>query len=146
MKKHPQWRDEVLTEIERIRQIYFDVRQRRTRQVELLGKKCDAQILYTFLGFEVKMGRQRLTCPDMVSARYLRIFGELGMGQVLIPYDPTQTALILDGLEPALDRIKELLLQAELDRSAHQRALRQIYKMIRQQLSEEPSTGALSGP
>ncbi len=135
MKTQPQGRDEILTEVKRIRQIYSDVEQRRTRKVELLGKKCDAQILYTFLGFEVKMGRKRLTCPDMVSARYLRIFAELGMHQILIPYDPTQTALVLDGLEPALDRIKELLLEAGLDRLAHQRALRRIYQRIRHDLS-----------
>lgn len=122
-------------EVERIRQIYTEIRQHRTRQVELLGRKCEARILFTFLGFEVKMGKKRLTCPDMVSARYLRLFAEIGLAEVLIPYDPTYTRLVLSGLEPALDRIKELLLSRNLERRAHQRSVQRTYRMIREALS-----------
>ena len=51
--------------------------------------------MYTFLGFELKLSRKRITCPDMVTARYLMLFAEMGMDAVSIPYDPTQTARLL---------------------------------------------------
>jgi len=130
-------RQEILKEVERIRQIYAELRRRPTRRVELLGRKCDAQVLYTFLGFEVKMGRKRLTCPDVVSARYLCLFAELGMPDIRIPYDPTHTRLVLAGLEPALDRIKELLLEEKVSQKTHQRAVRRVYKRLREALLQE---------
>ena len=75
-------------EIERIGQIYHqDVVVQPCRDLVLLGRKCKPQILYTFLGFELKMDRTRLSCPDMSTARYLRIFAEIGMKQVKLPYD-----------------------------------------------------------
>jgi hypothetical protein len=78
----------------------------RTRKIRLPGRKCSAQIMYTFLGYEVKAGRKRLTCPDLVTARYLKIFAELGMKQVLIPYDPTRTARLIDRLEKSFETVK----------------------------------------
>lgn len=122
-------------EIERIRQIYQeDVVTRPFRKITLLGRKCDPKILYTFLGFELKMGRMRLSCPDMGTARYLKVFAEIGMKEILLPYDPSHSVLLATGLEHALDRIKEHLLAAGLPSEAHTRTLRQIYRRIRQKL------------
>jgi len=122
-------------EIERIRQIYHqDVLAQRTRQATLLGRKCQPRILYTFLGFELQMGKKRLTCPDMSTARYLRVFAELGVQEICLPYDPSRTAIVASGLEHALDRIKECLLEQELDSRHHALALRRIYGRIRDRL------------
>ncbi len=123
---------EIAGEIERIRQIYcWDVLRNRSRTVQLPGRKCDPRILETFLGYEVQAGKKRITCPDAVSARYLKIFVELGFKDVQIPYDPTRTALIVTGLEGALSRIKELLHHRHTERSGRQAALRRTYRKIR---------------
>ncbi len=123
---------EIDGEIERIRQIYcFDVMRNRNRPVELPGRKCTPRILETFLGYEVKAGRRRITCPDAVSARYLKIFAELGFKDIRIPYDPTRTAVMVSGLEGALERIKKLLEVENLEGQKRQVALRKIYSKIR---------------
>ena len=122
-------------EIERIRQIYHqDVVLLPGRRMALLGRKCQPQILYTFLGFELKMGRTRLNCPDMATARYLRVFAEIGMQEVQIPFDPSRVQILATGLEHALDRIKERLLEQNLDAPGHASALRRVYARIRRKL------------
>ncbi|MDA2928164.1 hypothetical protein MYX78_13220, partial [Acidobacteria bacterium AH-259-G07] len=113
---------------------------RRTRVVSLLGRKCEPLILYTFLGFELKMARKRITCPDMSTARYLKIFAELGMPSIRIPYDPTQTSRLLVELELPLQRIKELLLAENLKQRQHQLKHRRIYKKIRDRLKRAERT------
>lgn len=122
-------------QIQRIKQIYRDhVLAHRTREVRLLGHKCQPRIMYTFLGFEVKLGRKRITCPDLVTARYLTILGELGMATAQVPYDPTRTARLLPELERAFDQIKETLLTSGYTKSRHQLELRKIYRRIRREL------------
>ena len=124
---------EIRGEIERIRQIYCcDVLKGKFRELELLGKKCSPQILYTFLGYELKMSRKRVSCPDISSARYLKLFAEMGMRVVKMPYDPTHTALLLTGLEHSLHEIHRLLLKKGLSQTQHQRALRRVYAKIRE--------------
>lgn len=132
----------ILGEMERIRQIYCDdVLRHRNREVSLAGRRCQPQILYTFLGYELKMGRKRLTCPDMSTARYLKVFAQIGMKSIRLPYDPTHTQILVDGLEHSLNRIHETLLTRELDRKGHQRAVARIYREIRRRCSceEEPA-------
>ncbi len=108
----------------------------RTRIVSLLGRKCQPEIMYTFLGFELKLGRKRLTCPDISTARYLKIFAEIGMPWIKIPYDPTRTAGLLPDLEKSFYRIKELLLEKGYDRRRHQAALARTYRKLRAALSD----------
>ncbi|MBI3939627.1 MAG: hypothetical protein HY315_02225 [Acidobacteria bacterium] len=98
----------------------------KTRTVSLPGRKCEARIMYTFLGFEVKAGRKRLLCPDLVTARYLRVFAELGMKQVLIPYDPTRTGRLIDRLERNFEKLKD---------SARGDRLRSAFGRLRRQLA-----------
>lgn len=77
------------------------------RWVNLLGRKCTPRIERTFLGYELRMGRKRLPCPDMVSARYLSIFAELGFRRAAIPYRPTDTAALLPRLERLFAQLKQ---------------------------------------
>ena len=101
-------------EIERIEAIYrHRILGQRVRQVALLGRKCQPRMMYTFLGYELKLGRKRLTCPDVSTARYLMIFAEIGLERVQIPYDPSQTARLLPELESCFAEIKALLPQGE---------------------------------
>ncbi len=127
----------VKGQINRIKEIYRrEVLSQRTRVVQLLGRKCEPQLMYTFLGFELKLSRKRITCPDMVTARYLMLFSEIGMGSVAIPYDPTETARLLPELEGAFSGIKEWLVAQEYGKPQHQLAIRKVYQKIREELKE----------
>lgn len=122
-------------EIEKFATTYAkEVLSGSTRVVALPGRKCEPRILNTFLGFELKVAQKRITCPDMSTACYLKIFAELGMPSVRAPYDPTLTARVLPKLEQALKRIKNLLLKEDLDEKRRQSKLRWIYKRIRDHL------------
>jgi len=77
----------------------------KTRTIRLLGRKISAHIFNTLLGFEVKASFKRIQCPDMATARYLKIFTELGCRTIKLPYDPTVTARLLPELEVAQERL-----------------------------------------
>lgn len=120
-------------EIERIRQIYCcDVLKKPNREVRLLGRKCEPELMSTLLGFELKLGRLRVACPDLASARYLKAFAEIGLAKVRIPYDPTRTSVLLEGLEHALTRIKRILDQEVPDERRRRKETRRIYARIRE--------------
>ncbi len=72
-----------------------------TRTIQLLGRKCSASIRHSLLGFEVQAFYKRIHCPDMPTARYLKLFTELGCRRIRLPYDPTVTERILEELESA---------------------------------------------
>lgn len=74
-----------------------------TRTVHLLGRKCNSKIMETLLGFELQAGYKRIQCPDSVTARYLRVFADIGCRTVKLPYDPTITAEVVPIFE-AFDR------------------------------------------
>ncbi len=125
----------IQEEIGKLGRIYGEeVLSGRTRVVSLFGRKCEPRILNTFLGFELQVAQKRITSPDMSTARYLRIFAEVGMASVKAPYDPTLTTGVLPQLEQSLKRIKDLLLEENLNRKQHQSKLRNIYGQIRKNL------------
>ncbi len=125
----------IQEEIGKLGRIYGEeVLSGRTRVVSLFGRKCEPSLLNTFLGFELQVAQKRITCPDMSTTRYLRIFAEVGMPSVRTPYDPTLTTCVLPQLEQSLKRIKDLLLEENLNRKQHQSKLRNIYRRIRENL------------
>jgi len=131
----------IRQEIEKLLGIYAqEVLSRHTRVVSLPGRKCQPQIVDTFLGYELKAFRRRITCPDMSTARYLRIFAELGMPAIRTPYNPTHTIRVVPELERSLKQIKELLHQENLPHKRHQSKLRNIYKKIRDSLKRLEGT------
>ena len=77
----------------------------RTRTIPLLGRKTPARVVRTLLGYEVQGSYKRIQCPDMITARYLKLFMELGCHSIKLPYDPTRTAQLLPDLEDALENI-----------------------------------------
>jgi len=83
------------------------VLNRRTRVVPLPGTSGKSRILTTLLGYQLKAGRRRISCPDMATARYLKVFTDLGLTSVRIPYDPTVTEELLPLLETALEHLRE---------------------------------------
>jgi len=107
----------------------------RTRVIHLLGRKAPAQIIETLLGFEVKSFYKRVSCPDMVTARYVKLFTELGCRTIRLPYDPTVTA----GLLPELEKSLSGIIGGVRERFPHDRQLqlyviRALFSRIRAQL------------
>ena len=98
--------DEVRTELggSWIPDLYRDkVRSQRTRsfRLEIPERENAPEILHTLLGIELKVGRRRFACPDLATARYLRVFARLGVRDVAVPYDITRISIIADELETA---------------------------------------------
>src|SRR3989442_3940783 len=79
----------------------------RTRSYEFptLPKPADPQIHHTLLGVELKVGRRRMLCPDLATARYLAVFARAGSKAVAIPYDITVISHLADELESSWHRM-----------------------------------------
>jgi hypothetical protein len=70
-----------------------------------LPRKPHVEIQHTLLGVEVKVGRRRLLCPDLATARYLAVFARAGCKEVAVPYDITRVSLLADELESSWHRM-----------------------------------------
>ena len=77
------------------------VRSQRTRaySLDVPARENAPDILHTLLGIELKVGRKRFACPDLATARYLRVFARIGCRDVAVPYDITRISAIADELE-----------------------------------------------
>jgi len=112
----------------------------KTRTIRLPGHKSPARIMNTLLGYEVKSAYGRLQCPDLVTARYLKLFAELGCRSIRLPYDPTVTARLIPSLEAELDHINlGVRAQFPKNRTLQLYVLRRIYHHIRRQLQKPPA-------
>lgn len=79
----------------------------RTRSYHFESDKPAArvEIQHTLLGVELKVGRRRLLCPDLATARYLSVFARLGSKAVAVPYDITKISHLADELESSWYRM-----------------------------------------
>ncbi|HTG88301.1 MAG TPA: hypothetical protein VL907_14740 [Pyrinomonadaceae bacterium] len=68
-------------------------------------------IQHTLLGVELKIGRRRLLCPDLATARYLSVFARIGCSDVAVPYDITKISHLADELESSWYRMLLLVEQ-----------------------------------
>ena len=82
----------------------------RAYQFSTVRKGASPEITHTLLGIELKVGRRRMLCPDLATARYLAVFARAGCQSVAIPYDITKISRIADELESSWHR---MLLLAE---------------------------------
>ncbi len=69
------------------------------------AKSSRVDIQHTLLGVELKVGRRRLLCPDLATARYLSVFARLGCQDVAVPYDITKISRLADELESSWYRM-----------------------------------------
>jgi hypothetical protein len=107
----------------------------KTRTIRLLGRKNSSKIIHTLLGFEVQASYKRIQCPDMVTARYLRLFSELGCHSIKLPYDPTLTERLIPEFEAMVEGINREICESFPADPATQRYVTQtIYGIIRRQL------------
>ena len=68
-------------------------------------KPATLEIQHTLLGIELKVGQQRMLCPDLATARYLLVFARVGCEAVAIPYDITEISHLADELESSWHRM-----------------------------------------
>jgi len=95
----------------------------RTRAYDFppIPKSVSPEIQHTLLGTELKVGRHRLLCPDLATARYLSVFARIGCTSVAIPYDITKVSHAADELESSWHR---MLLLADSVAAARSSAFR----------------------
>lgn len=119
-------------ETDRFIKIYRDsILTQKTRQVQLLGRKCTPRLLKTFLGYEVQLNRKRITCPDLTTARYVELFAQIGSKAVRIPYDPTRTAAVLPVLDQAFESLNSAVGALSLSDEERPAYTRRLYRKIR---------------
>src|SRR5215470_2656002 len=89
------------------------IRKLRTRSYHFEKPSASARvdIQHTLLGVELKVGRRRLLCPDLATARYLSVFARIGSSDVAVPYDITKISHLADELESSWYRMLLLVEQ-----------------------------------
>ncbi len=85
----------------------------RTRSYHFDNPSPSARVViqHTLLGVELKIGRRRLLCPDLATARYLSVFARIGCKDVAVPYDITKISHLADELESSWYRMLLLVEQ-----------------------------------
>jgi hypothetical protein len=94
----------------------------RAYEFPALPKNTSPQIHHTLLGIELKVGRRRMLCPDLATARYLSVFARIGCKAVAIPYDITKISQVADELESSWYRMLLLADESTRQRPATFRA------------------------
>ena len=123
------------------------IRPLRTRSYALNApsKAVPVEILHTLLGIELKIGKRRLLCPDLATARYLAVFAKLGIAEVAVPYDITQISRLADALESSWFRMLTLTEHLTAERSSRLRA--RVWALLvagqRQQVTEQGAGPAI---
>ena len=77
----------------------------RSHALDIPLKEARVEIQHTLLGVELKVGRRRMLCPDLATARYLGVFARVGCTNVAVPYDITQISRLADELESSWHRM-----------------------------------------
>ena len=109
------------------------VRSQRTRafHLDIAEREHKPQILHTLLGVELKIGNRRFACPDLATARYMRVFARLGVLDFAVPYDITKISVVADILETAWQRLLLLIESADTAAAPRSRLRSALIKQIR---------------
>ena len=110
----------------------------RSYHFETANPRARIVIQHTLLGVELKIGRRRLMCPDLATARYLSVFARLGVADVAVPYDITKISHIADELDSSWYRML-LLVEQDAGKEAP-RVRSRIRGLLIAQLREEITT------
>ena len=112
----------------------------RTRAYEFppIPKSSSPEIQHTLLGIELMVGRHRMLCPDLATARYLSVFARVGCTAVALPYDITQVSHAADELESSWLRMLLLAdsLAAERSSAFRARLRRQLIGRVQEEIAE----------
>ncbi len=111
------------------------VRSQKTRLIRLIGRKSSAKIIHTLLGYELQSSYKRIHCPDLATARYLKIFSEIGCHSIHLPYDPTSTAQLIPEFESSLENISLKVHELFPKNARIQKyVIQRVYAILRRQL------------
>ena len=113
----------------------------RSYHFETANPKARIVIQHTLLGVELKIGRRRLLCPDLATARYLSVFARVGVIDVAVPYDITKISHIADELESSWYRML-LLVEQDAGKEAPRNRNRVRGLLIAQVREEITTAGA----
>jgi hypothetical protein len=94
----------------------------RAHEIEVAAKGSAVEVQHTLLGVELKIGRRRMLCPDLATARYLAVFARAGCPAVAVPYDITGISRLADELESSWHRMLLLVEHLACERSANFRS------------------------
>ena len=125
-------------------QIYRErILKMRTRSYEFAALPANSvpQIQHTLLGIELKVGRRRMLCPDLATARYLSVFARAGCASVAIPYDITKISQVADELESSWHRMLLLADRLAGNLASQTRIRRTLIARVREEIA-----AAGSGP
>ena len=115
------------------------IRTLRTRScsLEIPERENEVLILHTLLGIELKIGVRRFACPDLATARYMRIFARLGCRDFAIPYDITRISTLADDLETEWQRAILVLENSSEGLTDRQRSKRRssVVRSVREQIA-----------
>ena len=114
----------------------------RSHHLGLNAKRAaDVEIQHTLLGVELKVGRRRMSCPDLATARYLAVFARANCPDVAVPYDISRISGLADELESAWHRMLLLVERAgAAGNSAFRSRLRNL--LVREVRREVAEAGA----
>ena len=109
----------------------------RTRGYEFAALPTNPvpQIHHTLLGTELKVGRRRMLCPDLATARYLSVFARAGCSAVAIPYDITKISQVADELESSWHRMLLLADQMAAGTASQSRIRRMLIAKVREEVT-----------
>lgn len=116
-----------------------DVRSKRTRSMSMSipERENSPDILHTLLGVELKVGKLRIACPDLSTARYLMVFARIGCRDIAVPYDITKISKIADDLETAWQRLNLILEGASV------RTRNKAIRLVRDEIASAGSGNAI---
>jgi hypothetical protein len=102
------------------------------------SRPAAVEIQHTLLGVELKVGRRRMSCPDLATARYLAVFARANCPDVAVPYDISRISGLADELESAWHRMLLLVERAAPDgNSAFRARLRNfLIREVRREVAE----------
>lgn len=116
------------------------VRTQRTRSYDLdvPAKENHAEILHTLLGIELQVGKKRFACPDLSTARYLRVFARFGCTRFAVPYDITRISALADELETSWQKTILSAAEKAKDRSPQtaNRTRRRVLNLLKIEIEE----------
>lgn len=90
----------------------------RSHHLDVPPKANTVLVQHTLLGVEIKVGRRRMLCPDLATARYLGVFARVGCMDVAVPYDITKISHLADELESGWHRMLLFIERAGATRHA----------------------------
>jgi hypothetical protein len=76
-------------------------------------------VQHTLLGVELKIGKRRMLCPDLATARYLAVFARASCPRVAVPHNITKISRLADDLETSWEKMMLLASTRAAESSAN---------------------------